>query len=66
VLDEKLLDEATRVFAVRTDSAAVNLALAEAIRVRKIQSLPCFFGSGSWEGVLGAMREDKPRKRGKS
>ena len=33
VLDEALLEEATRVLGVKTYSAAVNLALAEALRV---------------------------------
>lgn len=62
MLDEHLLAEATRVLAVRTYSAAVNLALEEVIRVRKIQSLPRYFGSGIWEGDLPHMREDRPRK----
>ena len=65
VLDEQLLLEATRVLAARTYSAAVNTALAELIRVRKIQSLPAHFGSGIWDGDLPAMREDRqsPRRR---
>jgi Arc/MetJ family transcription regulator len=64
VLDEHLLAEATRVLAVRTYSAAVNLALEEVIRVRKIQSIPRYFESGIWEGDLSLMREDRPpRKR---
>ena len=64
VLDEHLLAEATRVLAARTYSAAVNTALEEVIRVRKIQSIPRFFGSGIWEGDLSEMRQDQPpRKR---
>jgi len=63
VLDEHLLAEATRVLAVRTYSAAVNTALEEVIRVRKIQSIPRFFGSGIWEGDLSQMREDRPPRR---
>ena len=63
VLDADLLEEATRVFGVKTYSAAVNAALAEALRVRKILSLPSFFGQGLWEGNLGEMREDQhPQK----
>lgn len=58
VLDPALLHEATRVLGVKTYSAAVNLALAEVLRVRKIQSLPQFFGRGLWEGNLDEMRED--------
>jgi Bacterial antitoxin of type II TA system, VapB len=64
VLDEHLLAEATRVLAARTYSAAVNTALEEVIRLRKIQSVPRFFGSGIWEGDLSQMREDQaPRRR---
>jgi Arc/MetJ family transcription regulator len=43
VLDERLLDEATRVLGARTYSAAVNAALEEVVRIRKNQSLPDFF-----------------------
>jgi len=46
VLDENLLAEATRVLGVKTYSAAVNLALAETLQVKKILELPSFFGSG--------------------
>lgn len=64
MLDERLLEEATRILASSNYSAAVNTALAEVIRVRKIQSLPRFFQSGIWEGNLSEMREDRrPRKR---
>jgi len=63
VLDERLLIQATEVLAARTYSAAVNTALEEVIRVRKIQSIPNFFGSGIWEGDLSQMRKDRPRRR---
>jgi hypothetical protein len=62
VLDERLLSEATRVLAARTYSAAVNTALEEVIRLRKIQGVPRFFGSGIWEGDLSEMRQDRPRR----
>lgn len=63
VLDENLLNEATRVLGVKTYSAAVNLALAETLRVKKVLEIPSFFGSGLWQGDLSAMREDQPRKK---
>ncbi|HEV8041562.1 MAG TPA: type II toxin-antitoxin system VapB family antitoxin [Bryobacteraceae bacterium] len=63
VLDENLLDEATRVLGVKTYSAAVNLALAETLRVKKILEIPSFFGSGLWQGDLSEMREDQPRRK---
>lgn len=63
VLEGNLLEEATRVLGVKTYSAAVNLALEEVLRIRKIQSIPQFFGQGLWEGDLSEMREDNPRSR---
>lgn len=67
VLDAQLLEEVTRALGEKTYSAAVNRALAELLRVRKIQSLPGFFGKGLWEGDLAQMREDRlPRRRGRS
>ena len=64
VLDPELLDQATHLLGVKTYSAAVNLALAEVMRLRKIRSLPQFFGQGLWQGDLQEMREDKAGRRG--
>ncbi len=61
VLDEHLLDQATRVLGARTYSAAVNTALEEVIRLKKLEKLPDFLGSGIWQGNLSEMREDRPR-----
>ncbi len=61
VLDEKLLEEATRVLGLKTYSATVNKALEEAIRIQKVRSIPQFFGKIQWEGDLAEMREDNPR-----
>ena len=66
VLDEHLLAQATRVLGAKTYSAAVNTALEELIRLRKIQAIPRFFGSGIWEGDLSQMREDRPRRMPKA
>lgn len=63
VLDEHLLDEATRALGAKTYSAAVNTALEEVIRLKKIQRVPEFFGRGIWEGDLAAMREDRVRTK---
>jgi Arc/MetJ family transcription regulator len=66
VLDEQLLEQAVRTLGAKTYSAAVNTALEEVIRLRKIQSLPRFFHSGIWAGNLSEMREDqspKPTRR---
>jgi Arc/MetJ family transcription regulator len=63
VLDEELLETATRVLGAKTYSAAVNTALEEVIRLKKIQEIPRFFGTRIWEGDLSEMREDRvPRK----
>ena len=63
VLDAPLLETATRVLGAKTYSAAVNLALKEVLRVRKIQAIPQFFGLGLWQGDLSEMRQDHPRKK---
>ena len=63
LLDPALLDEVTRVLGVKTYSAAVNLAMAELLRMRRIQSLPQFFGRGLWQGDLGQNREDSVTDR---
>ena len=60
VLDAATLEEATRMLGVKTYSAAVNIALAEVIRMRKIQSLSGFFGKSLWQGNLSEMRDDHP------
>jgi len=61
-----LLSRATHLLGVKTYSAAVNLALAEVIRLRKIQSLPQYFGQGLWHGDLQEMREDRIDRRGRA
>ena len=60
VLDADLLNEATRSLGLKTYSATVNHALAEVMRIRKIQNLSSFFDSGLWQGDLAEMREDRP------
>lgn len=66
VLDEILLEDAVRVLGAKTYSAAVNTALAEVVRVKKVQSLAGFFGRLPWEGDLAEMRQDQPRRKAKS
>ena len=64
MLDEQLLSEAVHALGLKSYSAAVNLALAEAVRVKKVQGLREAFGQNLWEGSLSQMREDRPAKRG--
>jgi Arc/MetJ family transcription regulator len=68
VLDEVLLDEATRVSGERTYSRAVERALREMVQRAKARQILELAGSGLWHGNLSAMREDKAvyrtRRRG--
>ena len=63
VLDEKLLEEATRELGFKTYSATVNNALREALRMHRIRRIPTYAGKVGWHGDLSEMREDKPRRR---
>ena len=66
VLNEKLLDEATRLSAQRTYSKTVDLALAEFVRRARAGKILGLAGSGLWEGELAEMRRDarpKTKKR---
>jgi Arc/MetJ family transcription regulator len=61
LIDHALLKQVMQALDVRTYSEAVNLSLAETLRVKRVQALPNFFGEGLWEGDLSEMREDRPR-----
>jgi Arc/MetJ family transcription regulator len=63
VLDEKLLEEATRLSGEKTYSAAVMRALAEFVRRAKARQIFELRGSGLWEGELPAMRRDRRSRR---
>ena len=62
VLDERLLDEATRLSGERTWSATVNRALDDWVRRAKARRILELRGSGLWEGDLAEMRRDRPRR----
>ena len=66
VLDAHLLEEAKRALGAATYSAAVNTALEEVIRIKKLQGVSEFFGSGVWDGNLARMRDDRPRRSPRS
>jgi Arc/MetJ family transcription regulator len=63
VLDEVLLEQATRTLGQKTYSATINFALREALRMHRVESLTQFFGQGLWEGDLSEMREDNHAKQ---
>jgi len=63
VLDESLLEEATRLSGQKTYSRTVELALREWVRWYKARQILEFQGTGIWQGDLAEMREDRPRRR---
>ncbi len=65
ILDEELLNTASRLFGEKTHSATVNRALSEAIKAFKVRELSGFLGSGIWEGDLSITRDDKIKRRSK-
>jgi Arc/MetJ family transcription regulator len=68
VLDDDLLEEATRLSGERTYSKTVERALREMVRRVKARQILDLAGSGLWQGDLTVMREDKgvyrTRRRG--
>ena len=59
VLDEALLEEATRLSGAKTWSAAVQQALRDYVRRAKAGRILELRGLGMWEGDLGEMRRDR-------
>ncbi len=59
VLDEHLLDEATRLSGERTFSRTVERALREFVDRAKARRLLDLAGSGLWHGDLAEVREDR-------
>jgi Arc/MetJ family transcription regulator len=60
VLDESLLEEATRLSGQRTYSRTVELALADFVRRIRAGQILQLAGTGLWEGDLSEMRRDNP------
>jgi Arc/MetJ family transcription regulator len=65
IIDEALLANAKRLLKADTESATVNQALEEVVRILKIRDLSSFFGSDVWDGDLATMREDQPKRSSK-
>jgi hypothetical protein len=53
IVDRDFLKNVMQALGATIYSAAVNLSLAEILRVKKVQELRNFFGKGLWEGDLG-------------
>ena len=72
VLDEHLLEEATRLSGMKTYSKTVELALQDFVRRLRARQILSLRGSGAWEGELAVMRggpagSRRPaRRRGRS
>jgi Arc/MetJ family transcription regulator len=66
VLDEQLLEEATRLSGDRTYSRTVGRALEDYVRRIKARQILELAGSGLWEGDLGKMRRDHTPARRKA
>ena len=63
VLDEEILEEATRLSGEKTYSAAVMRALEDFVRRAKARQILELRGSGLWEGDLSGMRRDRKSKK---
>jgi Arc/MetJ family transcription regulator len=59
VLDESLLDEATRLSGERTYSRTVERALRDFVARAKARRILELAGSGLWKGDLSVVREDR-------
>ncbi len=59
VLDEHLLEEATRLSGERTYSRTVERALTEFVSRAKARRILDLAGTGLWEGNLATVREDR-------
>jgi Arc/MetJ family transcription regulator len=67
VLDEDLLEQATRLSGEKTYSGAVNRALEDFVRRIRARQILELAGAGLWEGSVEAMRRDSRagRRRGR-
>jgi Arc/MetJ family transcription regulator len=65
VLDEQLLEQATRLSGEKTYSKAVERALEDFVRRAKARQILELAGSGLWEGDLPEMRRDtrEPKRK---
>ena len=61
VLDEALLEEATRLSGQRTYSRTVEIALADLGRRIRAGQILQLAGTGLWEGDLSEVRRDAPK-----
>ena len=60
VIDDALLQEAKRLTGEPTLSRTVERALSELVRRARARRILELAGSGSWQGSLAEVREDRP------
>lgn len=65
VLREELLREAVALSGEKTYSRAVEVALEDFVRRAKARRILELRGFGLWQGDLGAMRRDRPKRTGR-
>lgn len=65
VLNEEILEEATRLAGEKTYSRTVDRALAELVNRLKARQILTLQGSGLWQGDLAAMRGDARSSKGR-
>jgi Arc/MetJ family transcription regulator len=65
VLDEQLLEEATRLSGERTYSRTVERALRDFVQRARARRILDLAGSGAWDGNLSAVRDDRATYRTK-
>jgi Arc/MetJ family transcription regulator len=65
MVDEQILEEATRLSGEKTYSATVRRALLDLIRRIRSRRILELRGSGLWRGDLGEMRSDRRRRSGR-
>jgi Arc/MetJ family transcription regulator len=63
VLDERLLEQATKLAGEKTYSRTVGLALEDFVRRMQARQILSLRGSGAWHGDLRAMRDDASPRR---
>ena len=67
VLDERLLEQATRLAGQKTYSRTVGLALEDFVRRMQARQILSLRGSGAWQGDLSAVRDNfAPRRSRKA
>jgi Arc/MetJ family transcription regulator len=63
VLDERMLELATRLAGQKTYSRTVQLALEDFVRRMQARQILSLRGSGAWQGDLRAMRDSLGPRR---